>query len=199
MAPDEFLPLPLMREHCGLAGASGDGDSSLETHRLAVAARIESITGRRIITVNGIRAESVSTAEDRFLVFPIPDFQIPDTGMEVLYRPADMEDGLETPMRFAVAKGNVDIRKRDFRVLNTGIPARNMNVPYAAFVESGMTAGQMPPEFRSAGLFMVRELFEGSAMDQIDKGSVLDSLLRDHHVPRMTADIFNFVQAGRQT
>ena len=95
--------------------------------------------------IHRVRAESVNTAEDRFLVFPVPDFQIPDTGMEVLYRPADMEDGLETPMRFAVAKANVDIRKRDFRVLNTGIPARNMNVPYAAVVESGMTAGPCRP------------------------------------------------------
>ena len=152
MTEEEFLPLAVMREHCGMAGATGDGDDTLKIHRLASAARIESLTGRRIITINGLRAESVSTAEDRFLIFPVPDFQIPDTGMEVLYRPADMEDGLETPSRFAVAAGNVDIPQAGISACSIrGIPARNMNVPYAAFVASGMQAGQLPPEFRSAG------------------------------------------------
>ena len=201
MTYEEFLPISDMRKHCGITGSSRD--ALLMVYREAAAEKIEAITRRNIIS-RTITVQSPDDYDMNTIRFDASDAQIPDLGLALKYRAVSRGQGFDLPDTYPSAEST--IASQYFRVTqytvevlpgpdDSNFPEKYENTQYQMNIPVGMIASDCPPVFRVAGLFIVREMNDGSALDALPDG-VVDNLLRDHVGPPLTLTQMDEISRG---
>ena len=67
----------------------------------------------------------------------------------------------------------------------TDFPKTAMDSQFAMDIEVGMPLADLPPVFVVCGLYIAREMNDGSSLDMLPEG-VVENLLRDHLGPPLT-------------
>lgn len=185
MLAEAFLPLADAKMQCRIVGDEFDG--LLATYRAAAIAEIEGITRRRILDVEGVEINGSVLQEFKVIEFQVYDAQIPSTGMEIEYRSESATPGYDYDRRIEFPRTAIEAKLDTVRMKYEDLPEpRDRTVPYRAFFAVGMTAPP-PPDMAVAAAFIVRELFEGSSMDRVVMGGVVQNLLSRHMPPAETA------------
>lgn len=193
MLIETFLPISEVREKCAVVGTSAD--DLLIRHRAAATAHVERIVRRnvldRVVTANAI--PQWTDGQRRQMRPPLqPDahqpivFQVADAkslGAETLavtYRIESETSSFERDGEIRVPPAQVDIRQDRVLVVQNEWPTNaDLSIPYQATFTVGMKDGDAPPEYQTAALFLTREMFFGSMLDQLKPG-IVEQILRDH-------------------
>lgn len=192
MLIETFLPLSEIREKCGVTGTGAD--ALLTRHRAAATAHVERLTRRnildRVITVRGI--PQWTDAQRRLarpplhpqphqpLVFQIADARPLSEPLIMRYRIESDQSSFELDGTFTVQPGNTRAEEDRFLVVQNEWPQTpDLSIPYQAQLAAGMGNDDAPPEFQTAVLFLAREMFLGSMLDQLKPG-IVERILGDY-------------------
>ena len=201
MTPEQFLSLADIKTRCGISGT--DLDAQLQSFRASAIGVVESRTRRHIIDTT-LTLPSPSAAHGRdYIEFFSYDIHAPTEAVDVRYRTAQDNPGFERDGTLSIPAAKWEVLKDRARVYNASGPGgdvvnwpdRDTTVFLQATFEAGIPAGKSPPEFVSAVLMLVREMQEGSAMDQLPQ-NIVDLILQDHAKPDLTATDELLLSAG---
>ena len=181
---DEVATVAELREFLDLATV--DDQARLEAHRRTAVDLIEKYTGRHILDRSG---EDAVTAvgyglENGDLQFFIRDPVIGAGGHQVDYRPASADPGFERTGNVQIARERILVKETAviMRPDGDGWPERQSDIPFAATFDVGIPTGRLPEPFRDAVKFLVRELYEASALDALPASSILGTILAPYAV-----------------
>ena len=192
MLIEDFLPITEVREKCAVGNSSAD--DLLTRHRAAATAHVEKITQRNILdrNVTALCLPEYTQAQRRFSRLPILPgprqpvvFGVPDAkeiglqGLTIEYRMKSESTGYARDGRIVVPAAQVEITQGRVYAIQDTWPETDPSIPWQAVFEVGIVSGKAPPEFQTAVLFLVREMYFGSMLDQL-KGGVVEAILRDH-------------------
>ena len=202
MTPEQFLSLEQIKRRCGISGT--DLDAQLGIFREAAINTIQTRTRRNILDRTGVKVRSPDPGYGKeFITFYIYDSKPITETVNILYRTAQEDPGFNRDGTLAVPSKAWDVRGDRVCAYNaTGEsgavvnwPERDKRVFYEAEFDVGIPEGQAPAEFTAAALMLIRELQEGSAMDELPH-NIVDLVLRDHVVPGFTATDDILTDAG---
>ena len=181
MTLDDVISLPAARSYVGIVSA--DDDDRITRHRAAAVALVEEYLRRHILDRDGLEAEG-SRVADGALYFRCPDVVKPDS-LTIRYRPAEAGAGAARTAAIEFnADQTTDLVDADSGGLRIWPQAEGWpqfytgRMPLITGLAAGMPAAALPEPWQAAIELLIRELYEGSAMDAIPAGSVVDSLLR---------------------
>ena len=192
MLVEDFLPITEVREKCAVGNSSAD--DLLTRHRAAAIAHVEKITQRNILdrSVTVMCLPEYTQAQRRFSNLPILPgpgqpvvFGVPDAkeigleGLSIEYRTKSETAGYNRDGRIVVAADQIDVTQSRVYAIQDTWPEADPSIAWRAVFSVGIVAGKAPPEFQTAVLFLVREMYFGSMLDQL-KGGVVEAILRDH-------------------
>ena len=192
MLIEDFLPISEVREKCAVGNSSAD--DLLTRHRAAATAHVALITQRNIVdaTVTAQCLPQYTQAQRRYANLPITPgprqpvvFGVQDAkdfgleGMRIEYRRPSENTGYARDGAVVVPSNQIDITPNRVYAIQDSWPESDPSVPWQASINVGIPTGKAPPEFQTAVLFLTREMYFGSMLDQL-KGGVVDAILRDH-------------------
>ena len=201
MTPEQFLSLDEIKARCGISGT--DLDSQLQTFRSSAIGIVESRTRRHIVDAD-IPLLSPSAGIGRgFIEFFAYDIAAPDAAIDIRYRTAQEDPGFERDGTLSIPAAKWSVLKDRIRAYNASgesgavldWPDRDTSVHYEATFSVGIPSGKAPAEFTAAALMIVREMQEGSLLDQLPP-NILDIALQDHVKPALTATDELLLSAG---
>ena len=171
-SPDSVATVAELRAYLGLTVT--DDDAKIERHRAAAIDLIESYTRRNVLDREVSVEACGSAASD--LVFYVADVQVSGSAT-VSYRADGAGPGFSTTASLTVPLDRVRVvpEKTTLRPDADGWPGREDGTFYSSTFSTGMT--EIPPAIQEATRLIVRELYEGSAMDAIPMGSLVSTLL----------------------
>ena len=171
---DDVATIAELREFLSLSTSNDDG--KLEGMRAAVIGTMESITRRNILD-RSVTAEAPGNSSCD-LVFNVADARVGPT-QQLDYRRAS--DGPGFALSANVSVSNDQIKVTDdcvvMRPTADGWPDREPGVPYTATFATGMLAADVPAQMQEAAKLMVREVYEGSAMEAVVYNGLFQVLL----------------------
>ena len=192
MTPEQFLSIAEIKRVCGISG--DDLDAQLGVYRDAAIGVIESRTSRNItdraaLAVLSPDAPGSGKPPIEFSVFDA----LPITATtEVSYRTRRDEPGFDRDGTLSIPAAHWEVRPDRVRVYNGRVvagnappvvdpwPERDETILFQTTLPVGIPAGKAPAEFKAAGLMLVRELQEGSALDALDPHNIVEVVLKDH-------------------
>ena len=201
MTPERFLSLSDIKVRCGITDSDLDGQ--LQSFRASAIAVVESRTRRHIVDAElTLRSPSAGLGRD-FIEFYAYDIKPPTEAVNVRFRTPQDNPGFDRDGTATIAADKWEVLKDRARVYNAqgeggnvlNWPERDKRVHFEATFDVGMADGKSPPEFVSAVLMLVREMQEGSAMDQLPP-NIVDLILQDHAKPDLTATDELLLSAG---
>ena len=179
---DDVATLASLRSYLGVVATADD--ARIAGHRLAAVSLIEDYTGRNVLT-RTVPLVEADGRPDRDLTFYVADAVA--AGSHTLhYRPASAEPGfaLTSSVDVPTAQVRVDEDRVTFRPDADGWPERQAGTFYAVDFAVGMAADAVPPPLSEVCNLIVRELYEGSALDAIPNGSIVSALLSPYQRTR---------------
>ena len=179
---DDVTTIPELRGYLGLSTTSDD--QRIGVHREAAVEFIEAHTARNILD-RTVEAEATGGQYDD-LMFYVADCKTVVTQTVAYRREAD-GPGFAKGASFSVEADRIRILADTVTIRPTsdGWPAKCDGTFYGAEFEVGMGDDDIPPCIREATSMLVRELYEGSAMDAIPLGSMAASILSPHMKTRV--------------
>ena len=179
---DDVGTVPELRAYLGLSTASDD--TRIGVHREAAVEFIEAHTARNIID-RTVEAEAVGGEFDD-LMFYVADCK-PVVTQTVAYRREEDGPGFAKGASFSVPADRIRILSDTVTIRPTsdGWPAKDSGTFYGADFETGMHSDEVPACIREATQMLVRELYEGSAMDAIPLGSMAAAILSPYMKTRV--------------
>ena len=208
MTPDQFLSLDEIKKRCGISGA--ELDTQLSTFRDAAIGAVESRTRRNITDRSDVKVRSPDRGDGKqYVTFYVYDAKPVTAATAITYRsrqedPGFARDGTLTvpaeywevlPDRVRVYNGRAADPENQARV--EAWPERDLSVFLETTLDVGIPAGKAPGEFTAAALMLIRELQEGSLLDQLPH-NIVDLVLRDHVRPAFSATDELLSEAGVQ-
>lgn len=169
---DDVATIAELRDHLSLA--TGEEDGKLEGMRAAVIAVMESMTRRNILD-RSVTAEADGCSGDD-LVFNVADAVVSAT-QQLDYRRASDGPGFGLTANVSVDSDQILVKDDCvvMRPTSDGWPDREPDTRYAATFTTGMT--DVPAQMQEAAKLMVREIYEGSAMDEVTMRGLVQFLL----------------------
>ena len=172
---DDLSTVDELRDYLGLTSTEDDG--KITGHRDAAAELIEAFTSRNLLDRSVTVEASGGTCSD--LVFWVGDAKPIAASLAIDFRRPTDGPGFARGASVSCPVDRIDVRPD--RVIcrpdENGWPEREERTLYAATIAAGMADGEVPAAIREATRLLVRELYEGSAMDVIPVGSIVGSLL----------------------
>lgn len=169
---DDVATIAELREHLSLS--TGNDDGKLEGMRAAVIGTMESVTRRNILD-RSVTAQAVG-GSGCDLVFHVADARVGPT-QQLDYRRASDGPGFALTANVSVSNDQIQVTD-DYVVMrptDDGWPDRDAGVPYAATFATGMQ--EVPAQMQEAAKLMVREVYEGSAMEMVVYNGMFQFLL----------------------
>ena len=199
MTPEQFQSLDQIKLRCGISGS--DLDDQLATFRDAAIGAIQGRTRRNISDRAEVPVKSPDRGEGKnYITFYIHDAKPITEAKAVTYRTKQDDPGFVRDGSLTIPAEYWQVMSDRVRVYNghaasadgttpAGVdvwPERDMSVHYQTALDVGIADGEAPAEFQAASLMLIRELQEGSAIDQLPP-NIVDLVLRDHVRPALTA------------
>ena len=204
MTPEQFLSLDQIKLKCGIDGATLD--AQLSTFRDAAIGAIEGRT-RRHITDKDVKVRSPDGGDGRaYISFYIHDAADISADQTITYRTRQDVPGFDRDGSLTIPAVHWNVRRDRVQAFNgrtdaNGVktveawPERDRSVFYETTLSVGIPEGEAPAEFEAAALMLVRELQEGSALDQLPH-NIVDLVLKEHVQPQFTATDEMLFEAG---
>ena len=204
MTPEQFLSLDQIKVRCGIDGTSLD--AQLTTFRAAAIGAIESRT-RRNITDRDVKVRSPDGGDGKqYITFYIHDALAIEGDQTVTYRTRQDMPGFNRDGSLSIPAVHWNVEADRVQVFNGAAdsngeavvndwPERDRKIFYETTLSVGIPEGKSPAEFEAAALMLIRELQEGSAIDQLPH-SIVDLVLKDHVAPPFTATDEMLASAG---
>ena len=208
MTPEQFLSLAEIKVRCGISGA--DLDSQLTINRDAAIGVVESRTRRNIVDREAVKVRSPDRGDGRgFITFYVHDAKPITEATAVAYRTRQDDPGFARDGSLSIPASFWDVRADRVCVYNGRAPSvdgtdpggvspwpeRDMAVFFETAVNVGIPDGKAPQELKAAALMIVRELQEGSLLDNLPP-NIVDLVLRDHVKPAFSATDELLTDAG---
>lgn len=204
MTPEQFLSLDQIKLKCGISGSSLD--AQLTTFRAAAIGTIESRT-RRNITDRSVKVRSPDGGDGRrYISFYIYDAAPIEANQTITYRTRQSTPGFNRDGSLSIPAVHWNVEADRVQAFNGSTdsngevvvsewPERDRTIFYETALSVGIPDGEAPAEFEAAALMLIRELQEGSAIDQLPH-NIVDLVLRDHVKPQFTATDEMLAEAG---
>ena len=208
MTPEQFLSLDQIKTRCGISGT--DLDAQLTLFREAAIGAIQSRTRRHITDRDDVAVRSPDQGTGKnYITFYIYDAKPITEATAITYRTMQSDPGFNRDGTLTVPAEHWEVLADRVRVYNghaasadgttpagvDGWPERDMSVFYETTLSVGIADGGAPAEFQAAALMLIRELQEGSAIDELPP-NIVDLVLKDHVKPPFTATDEMLADAG---
>ena len=207
MTPEQFQSLDHIKTRCGISGT--DLDAQLALFRDAAIGSIQGRTRRNILDREmAVRSPDRGDAKN-YITFYIHDAKPITEATAITYRTMQEDPGFQRDGTLTVPASFWEVLPDRVRVYNgheasadgttpagvDGWPERDMSVFYETTLSVGIATGNAPAEFQAAALMLIRELQEGSAIDELPP-NIVDLVLKDHVKPPFTATDEMLADAG---